>query len=410
MLHDVGPRGELETIQTGKFAPQSAQYRVPFSDFEREYGPDHASEMRPSELHAYSNLSQKESLSSQKTAPQTPGKPLFAICDGRIKIIEMLGQGAYGEVYRGEEEGKGAVAVKRIKGVRGRGWQGLSQTTLREISLLKTLTHRNVVQLREVVVEQSQPDGIKFHDVDETAEGMAIMYLVFEMGFTDLNKELRRSYFLTGGGLPHARVKSIMFQLLEGITFLHSNRVFHRDLKPENILLTQDDRVVICDLGLSRTVHMPLRPYSQEILTMCYRAPEMCVTNREYSVGVDSWSIGCIFVELITSKPLFPTDMATELLTMIVKLLGNPYHPENPSMKADTPFPSQLAPLLKLMGRPYYPGHPSAPIQKLAAYFPEAERKHGFNLLLRLLDINAFSRISPPEALQHPYFSSQKRS
>jgi serine/threonine protein kinase len=338
--------------------------------------------------------------SMMSTGPNSPAKPLMTICAGRIGLFERIGQGAYGEVFAGEEFGKGKVAIKRVKSETGV-WQGISQTTLREISLLKSITHKNVVRLREVVVERpDNPDQLQEKDSTPT------MYLIFDMGKTDLQKEITYSNMKTGRGLDHKRIKSIMYQLLEGITFLHSNRVFHRDLKPSNILLGDDDRVLICDLGLSRTVHMPLRLYSQEILTLWYRAPELCVSNKAYSVGVDSWSIGCIFTELLTARPLFPATQQSELLTMIVKIIGNPYHPESKVSKQNLPFEPHLSPILKLMPKHFYPGHPAAPLNKLASYFPPEEQEEGFKLLQSLLDLNALSRITPIQALEHPYFRS----
>jgi len=341
------------------------------------------------------------------TGLNSPVKPLMMICEGRIGLFDKIGQGAYGEVYAGEEFGKGKVAVKRVKSEPGV-WQGISQTTLREISLLKSVTHRNIVRLREVVVEvpvkSGQNDNLDQVDKKETSP---TMYLIFDMGKTDLQKEISVSHMKTGRGLEHKRIKNIMYQLLEGITFLHSNRIFHRDLKPSNILLGEDDRVLICDFGLSRTVHMPLRLYSQEILTLWYRAPEICcISNRAYSTGVDSWSIGCIFFELLTARPLFPATQESELLTMIVKIIGNPFHPDSRVSRQNLPFEPHLAPILKLMPKSYYPGHQAAPFYKLASWFPPEEREQGFKLLQSLLDLNALTRITPIQALEHPYFRS----
>jgi len=85
------------------------------------------------------------------------------------------------------------------------------------------------------------------------------------------------------------------------MTYCHTNTVIHRDLKPNNILFSEDlNEVRIADFGLARTYSLPLKAYTHEVVTLWYRAPEVLLGAKEYSLGVDSWSIGCIFFELMT--------------------------------------------------------------------------------------------------------------
>lgn len=114
-------------------------------------------------------------------------------------------------------------------------------------------------------------------------------------------------------------------QLVKGVNYLHSRRILHRDLKPQNLLIDKDGNLKIADFGLARAFGIPLRTYTHEarclprgersltdvlsqIVTLWYRAPEVLLGSRHYSTGVDTWSIGCIFAEMIQRQPVFPGD------------------------------------------------------------------------------------------------------
>ena len=114
-------------------------------------------------------------------------------------------------------------------------------------------------------------------------------------------------------------IKFIMLQLLTGIQHLHSQRILHRDLKPQNILVSESFIVKIADFGLSRVYHFPTRPYTKEISTLYYRAPELILSCDEYITGVDVWGIGCIFAELFIKKPLFKGENEWDQLSKIFR-------------------------------------------------------------------------------------------
>ena len=75
----------------------------------------------------------------------------------------------------------------------------------------------------------------------------------------------------------------------------------------------------IADFGLARAFSVPIRPYTHEVVTLWYRAPELLLGSIEYSTPVDVWSIGCIFVEMATKKPLFPGDSEIDVLYRIFR-------------------------------------------------------------------------------------------
>lgn len=147
--------------------------------------------------------------------------------------------------------------------------------------------------------------------------------------------------------VPKGMVKSLLYQILDGIHYLHSNWVLHRDLvrfdlldeflnsilmyyyslqKPANILVMGEGiergRVKIADMGFARLFNAPLKPLADldpVVVTFWYRAPELLLGARHYTKAIDIWAIGCIFAELLTSEPIFhcrQEDIKT----------SNPYH------------------------------------------------------------------------------------
>ena len=136
---------------------------------------------------------------------------------------DLIGQGAYGTVYRGTQRSSGrTVAIKRIPYADSTPEGGVPCNVIREISLLRELTHDNVVQLLDVI--QATPGGL---------------YLVFEYVAHDLKTFMDQRQtsddIRERRGLPGHMVKSFMSQMLKGVGFCHTHRVLHRDLKPHNV-------------------------------------------------------------------------------------------------------------------------------------------------------------------------------
>ncbi len=95
-----------------------------------------------------------------------------------------------------------------------------------------------------------------------------------------------------------------MYQLLNGLAWIHSKKVAHRDLKPENVLLSKNGVVKICDFGSSKVIDEKGKntPY---IVSRYYRAPELIMCITKYSVEIDIWAAGCILAELFLLTPVF---------------------------------------------------------------------------------------------------------
>jgi len=285
--------------------------------------------------------------------------------------VEKIGEGTYGTVYKAHvKNSKEFVALKKIK-LEAED-EGVPSTAIREISLLKELSHPNVVRLLEVVHSENK------------------LYLVFEFLDMDLKKrmDLAKSKENPTGKLPHDVVQSYLFQLLAGVAFCHSHRVLHRDLKPQNLLISRDGAMKLADFGLARAFGIPIRTYTHEVVTLWYRAPEILLGCKKYACAVDTWSIGCIFAEMSTGRPLFPGDSEIDELFRIFRVCGTPTEASWPGVTA---LPD------------YKDSFPRWPRQSLESAVVGIEGA-GYDLLAKMLTYQPSQRISSKAAMQHPYF------
>lgn len=113
--------------------------------------------------------------------------------------------------------------------------------------------------------------------------------------------------------ISEAVLKSLTYQLLNGVLYLHSCHILHRDLKPANILITSKGVVKIADLGLARLVYEPLQPLiagDKVVVTIWYRAPELLLGAKHYTKAIDIWAVGCVIAELASLRPIFKGEEA----------------------------------------------------------------------------------------------------
>jgi len=285
----------------------------------------------------------------------------------KYQRVEKIGAGTYGVVYKARDRQTGKLyALKKIS-LEGQD-EGVPSTAIREISLLKELSHENIVQLNDVIHFESK------------------LYLVFEFLDQDLKK-----YMDTCGpeGLSPHLVKSYLYQLLRGVAFCHSHRVLHRDLKPQNLLIDRTGQLKLADFGLARAFQIPIRMYTHEVITLWYRAPEILLGSRHYSTPVDVWSIGVIFAEMANRNPLFPGDSEIDELYRVFRVLGTPDDSVWPGVTDLPDYNIQ------------FPKWRRQPPQRWA---PGIAEKAGQDLLLQMLEYNPSKRITAKAALDHPYF------
>lgn len=219
----------------------------------------------------------------------------------RYRVIGFLNSGTYGRVYKAQEilppgafaREPGVYAIKKFKPDREGStttFTGISQSAVREIALNRELRHENVVWLREVMLEENA------------------IFLVYEFVEHDFLQIIHHHLTVLRTPVSGAVIKSLLWQVLNGVQYLHENWIMHRDLKPANILITARGVVKIGDLGLARVYADPMVSlYASDmvVVTIWYRAPELLLGARHYTPAVDLWAVGCIWGELIALRPMF---------------------------------------------------------------------------------------------------------
>lgn len=214
---------------------------------------------------------------------------------------QVLGEGTYGKVYKAKNIRTGEyVAMKHMKLRTSE--EGVPSTAIREIAILKAISHQHVVRLIEVFCKPNT------------------LILVFEFLDNDLKKYMKSQ----GGSLSPMTVKNFAWQLCKGVEFCHSRSIIHRDLKPANLLIDSHLQMKIADFGLARAFIVPLPKYTHEVVTVWYRPPEILLGAALYSTAIDIWGIGCIVVEMATGSPLFCGDSEIDTVFKIFQKLGTP--------------------------------------------------------------------------------------
>jgi len=280
---------------------------------------------------------------------------------------KVVGSGSFGVVFSATiaETGE-AVAVKKV--LQDKRFKN------RELQIMKSLRHQNVVHLKHCFFSNNEKDELYLNLVMEYVP--ETIYRVV------------KHYNKTKRPIPMLYIKLYMYQVARSLAYIHEMGVCHRDIKPQNLLLDTNAHVVkLCDFGSAKQL-VKGEPNIAYICSRYYRAPELIFGATDYSPAIDVWSFGCVFAEMLLGTPIFPGESNVDQLVEIIKVVGTPtreeIHAMNPNY-TDFKFP-QIKP------------HPWAKVFRNRAP-PEA-----IDLVSKLLRYAPLKRLSPLEACAHPFF------
>lgn len=353
-----------------------------------------------------------------------------------FEVLGYIAAGTYGRVYKAQmrRAPRKVVAIKKFKAEKEGDtvqFTGLSQSAYRELGLCRELEHPNIVGLVTSILHEKS------------------IYLVFDYAEHDLLQLIQYHYSMnatpakasakasanvatealrpgSSSGATSSRnspcnepqkrlatplVKSVLFQVCQGVAYLHSQWVLHRDLKPANIMINAQGQVKIGDLGLARIFKDPLQSLyagDKVVVTVWYRAPELLLGAKHYTPAIDLWAIGCIFAEMLSLRPIFKGE---EVAVIADKSVSN--------FQRD-----QIDKVTKILGTPtaeHWPALPATPEYRhmssvrqykwcLDNWHQHFDSKNPLSLTLlqRFLDYNPDKRISALDAVSHPYFDSSQ--
>lgn len=178
---------------------------------------------------------------------------------------------------------------------------------------MQLLKHENVVNLIEICrTRASQSNRYR-----------STFFLVFDFCEHDLAGLLSNVNVKFSLG----EIKKVMQQLLNGLYYIHSNKILHRDMKAANVLITKTGVLKLADFGLARAFSAnkngQVNRYTNRVVTLWYRPPELLLGERNYGPPVDLWGAGCIMAEMWTRSPIMQGNTEQQQLTLISQLCGS---------------------------------------------------------------------------------------
>ncbi|KAK6200355.1 uncharacterized protein RJT21DRAFT_121249 [Scheffersomyces amazonensis] len=285
--------------------------------------------------------------------------------------VQQVGEGTYGKVYKAKNNITNEfVALKKLRLETER--EGFPITSIREIKLLQSCDHENIVGLLEMMVESNQ------------------IYMVFDYLDHDLTGLLTHPDLK----LQECHRKFIFKQLMEGLNYLHKKRIIHRDIKGSNILLDSTGNVKIADFGLARNMKIlndgESPDYTNRVITIWYRPPELLLGATNYGRKVDIWGVGCLLIELYSRIAAFQGYDEVSQLCKIFNIMGTPSFKDWPNID-NLPWFEMLKPKVNIAS-------------KFKQIYESQMSELSYDLAIKLLALDPAARLTAEQALKHDYF------
>ncbi|KIW79975.1 hypothetical protein Z517_06590 [Fonsecaea pedrosoi CBS 271.37] len=329
-------------------------------------------ERRPDRSRSPPSKKIKKEIKSRPTLPPefAESESIYFRKPGNESVV---GAGTYGKVFKAIHiYTKDKVALKKIRMEGER--DGFPITAVREIRLLQHLRHKHVVALQEVMVEKNE------------------CFMVFEYLSHDLTGLINHPTFK----LTSAHKKDLAKQMFDGLDYLHRRGVLHRDIKAANILISNTGQLKYADFGLARFYNKSRKlDYTNRVITIWYRPPELLLGETQYGPEVDIWSAACVFVEMFTKKAIFPGE-GGELsqLDKVYNVLGTPTRSDWPGI-VDLPWFELMQPVDRRK-------------RIFEAMFKDVFTPAGLDLVQNMFKYDPKKRPNAEQVLNHEYFTSEE--